>query len=298
MVLFGLIIIALILSPRFGTVRNITNVFRQVSILGVLAVGMTFVILVGGIDLSVGGIMALSCVLVPIIGGYVNNSIPIIITFCLITGAVVGYITGSIVAFGRLQPFIATLGMSAVAEGVGFILSNGRPIILSDMRWSAFGGGTVLGIPNLAILFFSVIIVGQFILSKSVFGVYIFAIGNNEEALRLSGVQTKIVKLTAFVISGVLAATGGLMMTARISVGDPGVGSGYALDVISAVVVGGTRMGGGYGSVLNTLLGTVIIGILNNVFNLLGISPYSQMVFKGVIIIIAVLLEQLRKDRG
>lgn len=294
----GLLILATLISPRFASYRNLMNVLRQVSILGVLAVGMTYVILTGGIDLSVGGIMAFSCVLVPVVSPFVGNSIPLVILVCLICGGLLGVVTGTLVSFGRLQPFIATLGMSAVAEGLGFILSDGRPIILSDLRWSTFGGAFTLGLPNLSIVFLVIVIIGQFILYKTIYGVYVYAIGVNEEALRLSGVNTRIVKGVSYIISGVLAAVGGLMMTARINVGDPGVGAGYSLDVIAAVVVGGTRMGGGYGSVLNTLLGAFIIGVLNNIFNLMGISPYPQMVFKGIIIIAAVLFEQLRKNRA
>lgn len=294
-VFVGLLILASVLSPRFLTYRNITNVVRQFSIMGVLAVGMTYVILSGGIDLSVGGVMAFSCVLVPVIGRYVGNSVPAIIATSLVAGGLLGLATGLFISVGRLQPFIATLGMSAVAEGLAFILSDGRPIILDDMRWSQFGNGYVLGIPNLAIVFFIVVVVGQVILKRTVFGTYIYAIGNNEEATRLSGVRTRVFKAIAYVISGSMAALGGLMMTTRISVGDPGVGTGYALDVIAAVVVGGTRLGGGFGSVISTLLGASIIGVLNNVFNLLNISPYPQMVFKGLIIIAAVLFEELRK---
>ncbi len=293
----GLLILASILSPRFLTYRNITNVFRQFSIMGVLAVGMTYVILSGGIDLSVGGVMAFSCVLVPVVGGVIGDSIPAITVACLVSGALLGLATGLFISIGRLQPFIATLGMSAVAEGLAFILSNGRPIILEDLRWSRFGNGYSLGIPNLALLFIGVIVVGQVILKRTVFGTYVYALGNNEEATRLSGVRTRTLKTTTYVISAFLAALGGLMMTARIGVGDPGVGTGYALDVIAAVVVGGTRLGGGFGSVLNTLLGASIIGVLNNVFNLLNISPYPQMVFKGLIIIAAVLFEEMRKRR-
>ncbi len=294
---FGLLVFASILSPRFLTYTNITNIIRQFSIMGVLAVGMTFVILSGGIDLSVGGVMAFSCVLVPVIAPYVGNSIPLTVAVCLLAGSLLGVATGLFISFGRLQPFIATLGMSAVAEGLAFILTDGRPIILQDLRWGRMGGGYLLGIPNLALIFFAVIILGQVVLSQTVFGTYVYAIGNNEEATRLSGIRTRRFKSIAYIISGFLAALGGLMMTARISVGDPGVGSGYALDVIAAVVVGGTRLGGGFGSVLNTLLGASIIGVLNNVFNLLNISPYPQMVFKGLIIIAAVLFEELRKNR-
>jgi len=292
-----LIVISSILSPRFLDYRNLTNIIRQFSILGVLAVGMTFVILSGGIDLSVGSIMAFSCVLIPVIAPFVNHSIPMTILICLVSGSVFGAISGIIISYGKLQPFIVTLGMSAIAEGAAFILSGGRPIILEDMTWRVFGQSYFLGIPNLALIFFIAVIVGQLILSKTVFGTYVYAIGNNEEAVKLSGIRAEIYKMLAYIISGLLASVGGVMMVTRISVGDPGVGTGYALDVIAAVVVGGTRLGGGFGSVVNTLLGASIISVLNNLFNLLNISPYPQMVFKGIIIIVAVLFEEIRKRR-
>lgn len=292
-----LVVISSILSPRFLDYRNLTNISRQFSILGVLAVGMTFVILSGGIDLSVGSIMAFSCVLLPVIAPFVNNSIPLIILVCLVSGSFFGAINGIIVSYGNLQPFIVTLGMSAVAEGAAFILSGGRPIILEDMTWRVFGQGYFLGIPNLALIFFITVILGQIIVSQTVFGTYVYGIGSNEEAVRLSGIRVKIYKMFVYIISGFLSSLGGVMMVTRISVGDPGVGTGYALDVIAAVVVGGNRLGGGFGSVVNTLLGASIISVLNNLFNLLNISPYPQMVFKGIIIIGAVLFEEIRKRR-
>lgn len=296
-VFLGLLVAASLLSPYFLTYRNISNVIRQISIMGVLAVGMTFVILVGGIDLGVGGVMALSCVLVAVMLPLVNGSVFLTILACLVTGAIFGALAGWITAYGGLQPFITTLGLATVTEGLGFMLTNGNPIILQDMRWNKFGNGYTWVFPNLALIFIVVVIIGQIVLSKTVFGTYLYSIGGNEEATRLSGIKTKRYKLAAFTISGFLAALGGIMMTARISVGDPGVGSKYALDVIACVVVGGSRMGGGYGSVINTLLGASIIGVLSNVFNLLNISPYPQMIFKGIIIIGAVLLEELRKRK-
>jgi ribose/xylose/arabinose/galactoside ABC-type transport system permease subunit len=296
-VFLGLVVAASLLSPYFLTYRNISNVVRQFSIMGVMAVGMTFVILIGGIDLGVGGVMALSCVLVAVALPLVNGSVVLTILICLLTGTAFGALAGWITAYGGLQPFITTLGMATITEGLGFMLTNGNPIILSDGRWSAFGNGYTFVVPNLALIFVAVVLIGQVVLSKTVFGTYLYSIGGNEEATRLSGIKTKRYKLAAFTISGFLAAAGGIMMTARISVGDPGVGSKYALDVIACVVVGGTRMGGGYGSVINTLLGASIIGVLNNVFNLLNISPYPQMIFKGMIIIGAVLLEEIRKRK-
>lgn len=295
LIFIALILFASILSPKFLTYRNIFNILRQISILGVLAIGMTFVIVSNGIDLSVGNVMSLSCVMVPLLLTRVGNNIPLVCIICVLAGGVMGTATGTLVSYGRMQPFMATFGMSAIAEGLAFLLSDGRPIILDDKRWTLFGNGSTLGIPNLAIVFIIVAIIGQFIISKSLYGVNTYAIGNNDTATGLCGVNTKRIRMIAYIISGLLAAVGGLMMTARVGVGDPGIGADYSLDAIASVIVGGTKMGGGYGSVINTLLGTAIMGVLNNVFNLLGISAYPQMVFKGLIIIVAVLMGQNKK---
>lgn len=295
LIFIALIVLASVLSPKFLTYKNLFNIFRQISIVGVLSVGMTFVIISNGIDLSVGSVLALSCVLVPIIAPKVGNSIFLVCLICMLVGALMGTATGSLVSYGNMQPFMATFGMSTVAEGLAFLLSDGRPIILSDTRWTNFGNGSTVGIPNMAIVLLAVVIVGQFVISKTLYGVNTYAIGNNDVAAGLCGVNTKKTRLIAYIISGGLAAAGGLLMTARVGVGDPGIGADYALDTIAAVIVGGTRMGGGYGSVLNSFLGAAIIGVLNNVFNLLGISAYPQMIFKGLIIIIAVLMGQKKK---
>ena len=297
LIFIALVIIASVLSPKFLTYQNIFNIFRQISILGILAVGMAFVIISNGIDLSVGSVLSLSCVLVPLIAPKVGNSIFLISAICILTGAVVGTVTGTLVSYGRMQPFMATFGMSTVAEGLAFLLSDGRPIILEDTRWTTFGNGSTLGLPNMALVLFVIVIIGQFVISKTVYGVNTYAIGNNDTATGLCGVNTKRTRMIAYIISGTLAAVGGLLMTARVGVGDPGIGSDYALDTIASVIVGGTRMGGGYGSVLNAFLGAAIIGLLNNVFNLLGIAAYPQMIIKGLIIIFAVLMGQAKKKK-
>jgi len=294
-IFIALIIFASILSPRFLTQTNIFNVLRQISIMGTVAVGMTFVIISDGVDLSVGGVLALSCVLVPIFAPMVGGNMLLVIILCLLVGAAVGTVTGVLIAYGKMQPFMATFGMATVAEGIGFQLSGGQPILIGDARWVGFGAGSTFGFPNMAIVFLSVIVIGQFVISKTSFGINTYAIGNNLVATEMCGVRTKWVKAGCYIISATLAAAGGLLMVTRIGIGDPGVGDGYALDVIAAVIVGGTRMGGGFGSVVNTLLGAGIIGVLNNVFNLLGVPPYPQMIFKGVVIIFAVLMGQVRK---
>lgn len=295
LIFVALLVVASILSPKFLTYRNLFNIFRQISIVGVLSVGMTFVIISNGIDLSVGSVLALSCVLVPLTAPKVGDNIFLVCLICIAVGALMGTVTGSLVSYGNMQPFMATFGMSTVAEGLAFLLSDGRPIIMSDTRWTAFGNGSTAGIPNMAIILLIVVIVGQFIIRKTMYGVNTYAIGNNDVASGLCGVNTRRTRLIAYIISGALAAAGGLLMTARVGVGDPGIGSDYALDTIAAVIVGGTRMGGGYGSVLNSFLGAAVIGVLNNVFNLLGISAYPQMIFKGIIIIVAVLMGQKKK---
>ena len=295
LIFIALIILASLLSPKFLTYKNLFNVLRQISILGVLAVGMTFVIISNGIDLSVGNVLSLACVLVPLVAVKVGNNVLAVCVICILVGAATGTCTGALIAYGGMQPFMATFGMSTIAEGLAFLLSDGRPIILSDTRWTAFGNGSTLGLPNLSIIFLVVVFIGQFVISKTLYGVNTYAIGNNDLATKLCGVNTKRVRLIAYVISGALAAVGGLMMTARVGVGDPGIGGDYALDAIASVIVGGTRMGGGYGSVVNSLLGAAMMGVLNNVFNLLGISAYPQMIFKGLIIIFAVLMGQKKK---
>lgn len=295
LILVALMILASILSPKFLTYKNLFNILRQISILGVLAVGMTFVIISNGIDLSVGNVLSLSCVLVPLVAPLVNNNIILICLICVAAGALMGTCTGTLISYGGMQPFMATFGMMTIAEGLAFMLSDGRPIILEDTRWTAFGNGSTAGLPNLAIIFIIIVLIGQFVISKTLYGVNTYAIGNNDVATRLCGINTKRTRLIAYIISGALAAVGGLLMTARVGVGDPGIGGDYSLDAIASVIVGGTRMGGGYGSVLKSFLGAAMIGILNNVFNLLGISAYPQMVFKGLIIIFAVLMGQKRR---
>lgn len=295
LIFIALIILASILSPKFLTYKNIFNIFRQISILGVLAVGMAFVIISNGIDLSVGNVLSLSCVMVPLVAAKIGNNIFLIAIICILVGTFMGTVTGTLVSYGNMQPFMATFGMSTVASGLAFLLSDGRPIILSDNRWTAFGNGSTFGIPNMAIILFFVVIIGQFVIRKTLYGVNTYAIGNNDVATGLCGVNTKKTRLIAYMISGTLAAVGGLLMTARVGVGDPGIGSDYALDTIASVIVGGTKMGGGYGSVVNSFLGAAIIGLLNNTFNLIGISAYPQMIFKGLIIIFAVLIGQSKK---
>ena len=296
-IFIALVVFATILSPKFLTYKNIFNILRQISILGVLAVGMTFVIISNGIDLSVGNVLSLSCVLVPLVAARIGNNIFLISIVCLCVGAVFGLCTGTLVSYGRMQPFMATFGMSTVAQGLAFQLSGGRPIILDDKRWTGFGNGRMAGIPNMAIVFILVAIVGHFLLSKTLFGMNTYAIGNNDRATSLCGVNTRKMRLFSYVISATLAAGGGLLMVARVGVGDPGIGSDYALDAIASVIIGGTRMGGGYGSVVNSFIGAATIGVLNNVFNLLGISAYPQMIFKGLIIIGAVLMGQERRKQ-
>lgn len=296
-IFIGLVIFATLISPSFLTYRNVTNILRQSSILGVLAVGMTFVILTGGIDLAVGGVLGLSCVLVAILGPMLGNNMFLIIIGCILTCAILGAFSGIIISYGRLQPFITTLGFSSIAGGLGFIFSDGRPIIIPDQRWLVIGNDYILGVPIPVVIFLGTVILSHIILSKTVFGTYLYSIGNNEEATKLSGVSTRFYKTIAYLLSGIFAGLGGIVMAGRVGVGDPSIGNPYTLDVIAAVVVGGNRMGGGYGNILNTVLGVCIIGVINNLFNLLNISPYPQMVFKGLIIIGAVLMEEWNKSR-
>lgn len=285
-------IVASFLSDAFLTSRNQLNILRQVSINGVLALGMTFVIIAGGIDLSVGGVLALAGVTI----ARLQHLPALAFAAAVLVGFVFGLANGIVTAKGKVQAFIVTLGASAVAEGLALLFSDGRPIFVSSpvLRW--VGNGHVLFVPAPVAILLLLALASHLTLSRSVFGTYVYAIGGNAEAARLSGINTTLHTIATFALSGVMAGVGGIIMVGRITTGDPSVGAGLALDAIAATVIGGTRLGGGAGTIGGSLLGAFIIGVLNNVFNILNVSPYYQEVAKGVIIVGAVYLG-LRRSR-
>lgn len=284
-----------ILSPVFLTVTNILNVVRQTSIFGVMAIGMTFVILTGGIDLSVGSILAVAGA---IAAGMLKGGAGIVpvVLLALIIGVGCGLANGLFITLGRIAPFVVTLGMMSIARSLTLIYTKGYPISGFTGPYRFIGGGDIVSIPFPIIVFLLTVVVAWLILTQTRLGRYTYAIGGNEETVKLSGINSSFYKTIVYVISGITAAMSALILTSRLNSAEPVAGQGYELDVIAAVVIGGTSLNGGRGSVWGTLIGALLIGVINNGMNLLGISPYFQLLVKGLIIIGAVLLDRLRQE--
>ncbi len=296
---FVLLVVALALSSEhFLTSANIRNVLRQTSINGLLAIGMTFVILTGGIDLSVGSVLAFGGMIAAIFASSsLGEQYPLYVALPLglLAGTVLGMVNGSLVAFFRVPPFVVTLGMLSIARGLTLIASNGMPVSRLSPEYITVGQGMVLGIPVPVLIFFGVFAIAWIVLYQTPFGRYVYAVGGNEEAARISGVNARMVKFTVYAISGCLAALGGIILSARTTAGLPQAGVAYELDAIAAVVIGGTSLAGGQGRLFGTLIGALIIGVVNNGLDLLGVSAYYQLTFKGAIIVAAVLLDSIRQ---
>lgn len=296
--LLGLIVAASFASPHFLNPINILNVLRQVALYGILGVGMTFVILTKGIDLSVGSTVAL----VGVVGALLmERGIPIsvVIPVCLALGAIVGAANGFGVSYWRIPAFIATLGTMVMVRGFALMLADGGTVKPGKAADDFFllGGGYLMGIPTPIYVFLAVCILATVVLKLTPFGRAVYAVGSNEEAAHLSGINVPLVTFGVYIIGGVLAALSGLIFLSRLSVGDPNSGLGLELEAITIAVIGGTSLFGGEGSVIGTIGGAMILAIIANVLNLAGVSPFSQQVVKGAIIILAVLLEAGRRPR-
>lgn len=290
-----LVIVSTILSDRFLTLPNLLNVLRQVSIVGILAVGMTFVILTKGIDLSVGSLLGVSVVIIAAI--LETQSAAVAIPLGLGAAMALGLVNGLGVALAGIPPFIMTLGMLSFARGLGFIFTGGTPIPILDEGFYDLGNGYLLGVPNPTWIFAAVLLSSWVVLSLTPFGRSVYAIGSNEDAARLSGVPVRAYTVLVYVISGIVSGIAGLVYASQLSVGTPIAGQGYELDAIAAVVVGGTSLFGGRGSVGGTLIGTLIIGVLANILNLTGVDPFVQQLFKGALIVLAVFI-MTRSERS
>ncbi len=289
-----LIVIVSCFSPNFFTQANLFNILQQTSVNAIMAVGMTLVILTSGIDLSVGSLLALTgAVAASLVGLEINALVAIAASLGL--GLLIGGITGVIVAKGRVQAFIATLVMMLLLRGVTMVYTDGSPIStgFSDNAdlFGWFGIGRPLGIPVPVWLMAAVFLVTWFMLHHTRLGRYIYALGGNEAATRLSGISVDRVKIVVYALCGMLAALAGTIEVARLSSAQPTAGTGYELDAIAAVVLGGTSLAGGKGRIFGTLIGALILGFLNNGLNLLGVSSYYQMIVKAVVILLAVLMD-------
>lgn len=303
---YGLILILMLISGFFGAINgnffslyNIQNIFKQSSINGLIAFGMTFVILIGCIDLSVGSILAFVGYIAGIL--LVNYQLPIVVVLpvALLLGMILGVINGVLVSKVKLQPFIATLVTMTIYRGVTLILSNGLPIrnINKASEVMKFiNRGEIVNLPISMIIYLVVFVILWFILDKTLFGKYLYATGGNEEAARLSAVPVTKIKLSAYAISGFLSALAAILYISRYNSIYPNAGQGAELDAIAAVVIGGTSMSGGKGKIVGTLIGALIIGILNNGLNLLGVSSFYQEVIKGIVILIAVVADRKKSN--
>lgn len=298
MVFLILFILLTVITNTFFTSRNLINVLKQVSINGIISVGMMCVLLTGGIDLSVGSIVALSGIVATTFAHPGEYPVIVPIILGVLAGAACGVVNGTLVAFLNLPAFIATLGMLSVASGVALVLSKGRPISNLSDQFRYIGGGTILGLPILIYILAAVFLIGYLILSWTKFGRYLYAIGGNEEAAKASGLSVARIKLFVYMISGICAGLAGTVLASRINAGQPNSGEGYELDAIAAVVIGGTSLNGGIGKVSGTILGVLIVGVINNGMDLLNISSYYQKIVKGSIIVLAVLLDRITKNKN
>ncbi|MFD1425859.1 ribose transport system permease protein [Kroppenstedtia sanguinis] len=292
----GVIVVVLsLISQDFLTMTNIFNVLRQISINALLAFGMTFVILTGGIDLSVGSILALSGAFSA--GMLASGMDPFLaILTGLVAGTLMGTINGVLVTRGRVAPFIATLATMTIFRGLTLVYTEGRPIAYENELFSMLGKGYFLEIPIPVIWMLISFFILYFVLKNTTFGRHVYAIGGNEEATMLSGVRTHRVKVWVYAISGLFASLAGIILTARLNSAQPTAGASYELDAIAAVVIGGTSLSGGRGWIVGTLIGAMIIGVLDNGLNLLNVSSFYQQVVKGGVILLAVLLDRSKKS--
>ncbi|MCA0376825.1 MAG: ABC transporter permease [Gemmatimonadetes bacterium] len=298
--LAGLVLLSLALwaaTPHFATVDNLLNVAEQSAVVGVLAVGMTFVILTGGIDLSVGSLVAL-CGIVAALVLRSSASVSLAVLCGVGTGVMAGALNGVLVTAGRLPPFIATLGMMSAARGVALMLADGRPISGFPDALRALASARWVGVPLPIIVLLALYGIAHLVLTRTVFGRHVYAIGGNEEAATLAGISVGRHKVVVYAMAGASAATCALLLMARLNSAQPIAGIGYELDAIAAVVIGGTSLLGGAGSVGGTLAGALIMSVLRNGLTLLGVSSYVQQVAIGVVIVAAVLVDMTLRRRA
>lgn len=296
----GLLAIIIIFSwwtPYFFTVSNLLNVAQQTTINAIIAVGMTYVIITAGIDLSVGSIMAFSGV---VLASLLKADQPMVIAVMggLLVGAVCGFINGMLISYGKLQPFISTLGLMSVARGAALLYTDGRPISGFDQDFRFIATGEILHIPLPIFIMIAIYLIGHFVLTKTKLGRYTYATGGNEQAAILSGVNVKYIKIVIYSLCGLLSGAAGVLLTARLNSAQPIAGIMYELDAIAATVIGGTSLMGGEGKLTGTLIGALIMGVLRNGLNILDVSSFIQQIVIGSVIICAVLIDMsLKKKR-
>jgi ribose transport system permease protein len=292
-------------SPYFRTFDNFVGILLATAVNGVLALGVTFVIITGGIDLSVGTVMTFSAVMTGVFITNYHLPIPIGILGGILAGSTAGLVNGLMISRMKIPPFIATLGMLYATKGLSLVISELKPIYFNDTPiFRTIAMGSILGkivpgfeVPNAVLIMFGAAIIANLILTRTILGRYTFALGSNEEATRLSGVNVAVWKTAVYLLSGLFAGLAGVMMAARLNSAQPALGAGYELDAIAAVVIGGTSLSGGEGSILGTIIGAFIISTLTNGLRILSVPQEWQMVVTGAIVVLAVFLDILRRRR-
>jgi ribose/xylose/arabinose/galactoside ABC-type transport system permease subunit len=294
--LFALSALLWALTPHFLTVSNLLNVLEQTAINAIIAAGMTFVIISAGIDLSVGSLVAVAGVVLAS-ALHAGLPIPIAIVVALGVGFLFGMLNGIAITWGHLPPFIATLGMMSIARGCALLFTEGRPVSGFDPAFRALATSRIAGVPAPVIVTAAVYLLGHFVLSSTRFGRYVYSIGGNEEATRLSGVNVRMHKTFVYGVSGLASAIAAVLLTARLNSAQPIAGIMYELDAIAATVIGGTSLMGGEGGLGGTIIGALIMGVLRNGLNLLGVSSFVQQIVIGLVIVFAVLIDTALKAR-
>lgn len=295
-ILAVLLIVLSFTAENFLTISNMSNIVRQSSIVGLVALGMTFVMITAGIDLSVGSVVGLAGIMAASVAPATGNAFLLPIVVGLFTGALVGFLSGAMVVWGSILPFLATLAMMAVARSATLIFSNGEPVsdVSSQFEWLGQGFIGPIAVP--VVLFLGCAAIAEFVLSKTKFGQHVYAVGGNEESALKVGIPVKRILMSVYILSGMFAAFAGVVLTARLDGAAPLNGVGYELQAIAAVVIGGTSLFGGVGNIRGTVVGVLLLGVVMNGMNLLGISSYYQQGVQGLILVIAVLLRRWQTD--
>ena len=296
--IFAVLVIGLaILKPSFIGPKNLVNILKQTSINGILSFGMMFVIIGGGFDMSVGSTVAFAGILAALLG---RGDLPLVVPLCvaMLAGLAVGVVNGVGVAVGDLPPFIMTLGSMTAVRGLALLISNGKPVTGISEAYKAVAASSVLGIPTLAVFLVVVIVICSFVLSKTVYGRRVYACGGNLNAAKVAGINTNFIRVSTFAIAGLLAGLSGFLMTSRVTIGQPTAAESYEMDAITACVVGGVSMTGGIGKPWGVIVGSLLITVLSNGLDILGVSSHWQKIVKGLIIVTAVLIDVKRKGRA
>ncbi len=293
-ILFALVVVFTIINPVFFTTSNIINLSKQMAIMGILSVGMTFVLLTGGIELSMGAVVSLLCVTISMYVTKLGIPAPIAMLMGICSATILGFVNGVFIAKVKVPPLIMTLGMQIFLSGLTYTLCGGLPVYNIPNSLKIISKTQVFSIPLAAIIMFVVLIVGAFVLSKTYFGRYLYAVGSNEEATTLSGINTDRVRILAYTLCGTIVGIAGVVMLARVGSGQPSAGDGYEMDVLTACVLGGVSLTGGRGRLEKAFIGILIIAILSNGMSMAGMGDFQQRMIKGLVLIFAVVLDSMQ----